>query len=321
MCQPSIFEWGPICNYGHDALCLADMPGGTQPLAVHVNQSDPFPADGGGSWTADLAQVKDSVFFARRAENPFRDASFAFIPYCTGDLHAGATTRTYQYKAGAFDQPVPRVHHFAGAANMTAYLSWLAARHPNPRTVWVIGVSGGGFGAQLNLHRVRQAFPNAQVHLLADSAPMVASRYFQSFRAEWNLQVPATCTTCDGGLPAIVEAQIVSAPATRMGLLATTEDGVLTRFFFADGTTGAWAAPPFASYTAAEQQIEALYDRQTSAKYFVRPGQDHVLLTSAGMVLADGGVSASITSSDGGVSLKAWVDAWATGQGAWQSQR
>jgi hypothetical protein len=321
MCQPSVYQWGPICNFGMDSVCLVDAPGATQPLAVHVNERDPFPSDGGGAWQAGLGQVKDSIFFSRRPDNPFSTASFAYVPYCTGDLHAGAATKTYFVKPGPFDQPMPRTHRFAGAANFDAYLAWLVARHPSPRVVWVIGVSGGGYGAQLNLHRVRAAFPVAQVHLLADSAPMVDSLYFQAFRNEWNLQVPAACTTCDGGLPAIVEHQARSTPNSRVALLATTEDAVITRFFLAPANTGGWAAPPYATYTAALTRIQTLYDGLSNARYFVRPGQDHVMLQGAGIVLADGGVTTPISSPDGGTTLKAWVDAWATGQGAWQSVR
>ena len=78
-------------------------------------------AQGGGAWewhamvdggeltggtagvATEIATVKNSVLFARRVENPFASASWAFVPYCTGDLHAGNTTRTYNTKVGLFD--------------------------------------------------------------------------------------------------------------------------------------------------------------------------------------------------------------------------
>lgn len=321
MCQPSLFRWGPICNYGSDALCLADIPGGTKPLAVYVNHPDPFPADGGGAFPTELGQVRSSVLFARRPENPFAAASWAFIPYCTGDLHAGAATRTYFTKAGLFDQPVMRTHRFAGAANLDAYLAWLRARHASVRVLWLTGVSGGGYGAQLNLHRVRAAFPEAQVHLLADSAPMVNTPYFDQLRREWNLQVPASCTTCDAGFPQIVEHQIVTAATSRVALLSYSEDGVISRFFFSPGTTAGWASAPVGPYGAALTSLEAMYDVHPNAQYFRLAGGEHVMLARAGVVLSDGGVSASVASPDGGVTLKAWLGAWATGSGTWESQR
>lgn len=321
MCQPSVYRWGPICNYGSDSICLADLPGGTQPLAAYVAHPDPFPSDGGGAFAAEVGQVSSSVLFARRAENPMAAASYAFVPYCTGDLHAGDTTRTYFTKAGLFDPPVARTHHFAGATNLDAYLAWLRARHSTVRLVWLLGVSGGGYGAQLNLHRVRQAFPEAQVHLLADSAPMVDTPYFDTLRREWNLQVPAACTSCDGGFPEIVAHQLDAAPTSRVALLSYAEDQVLTRFFFAAGTTAAWAAPPTPAYVASLTALEPRYEARSNAQFFRRAGQEHVMLQLAGVVLADGGLTPSVASPDGGTTLKAWVDAWATGVGRWDSQR
>ncbi|MDP3237537.1 MAG: hypothetical protein Q8N26_32420 [Myxococcales bacterium] len=321
MCRPSVYRWGPVCNYGVDSFCLADIPGGTQPTAVYVTHPDPFPADGGGAFPAEVGQIRSSVLFARRAENPMAAASFAFIPYCTGDLHAGNTTRTYFTKGGLFDPPVARTHHFAGATNMDGYLAWLRARHPMVNVVWLTGVSGGGYGAQLNLHRVKAAFPEAQVHLLADSAPMVSSPYFDTFRREWNLQVPAACTTCDAGFPQILANQIDSAPTSRVGLLSWSEDQVITRFFFAPGTTAGWATPPTSAYVAGLNALEPIYEARSNSKFFRRAGPEHVMLQLAGLVLSDGGVTASVSSADGGTTLKAWVDAWATGMGPWESTR
>jgi hypothetical protein len=321
MCRPSVFQWGPVCNYGTDSFCLADLPGGTQPTAVYVTHPDPFPSDGGGAFLTEVGQIRDSVLFTRRPENPMATASFAFIPYCTGDLHSGTMTRTYFTKSGLFDQPLARTHHFAGATNMDAYLAWLRVRHPLVKVVWLIGVSGGGYGAQLNLHRVKTAFPEAEVHLLADSAPMVNTPYFDSFRREWNLQVPAACTTCDAGFPQILAHQIDAAPASRVGLLAYAEDQVITRFFYSPGTTSGWATPPTPSYTAGLAALEPIYEVRSNSKFFRRAGPEHVMLHLVGTVLPDGGLTATVVSADGGTTLKAWVDAWSRGTVPWQSSR
>jgi hypothetical protein len=243
------------------------------------------------------------------------------VPYCTGDLHAGNATRTYSVKADAFSQPMPRVHHFAGATNMDAYLAWLRTRHPSVRTLWLVGVSGGGYGASLNLKRVRQAFPEATVHLLADSAPMVATPVFREFNSEWNLQVPSGCAACDAGLPAIMQYQIDDARDSRIALLAFSEDQVITRFMYSEGTTASWLSPPFSTYTANLVQVEGWYEPRPNAKYFRLAGQDHVMLQRYGTVLSDGGVTPPVASPDGGTNLKQWLDAWASGQGAWQNQK
>lgn len=320
-CAPSVFQWGPICNYGMNSFCLADLPGGTKPLAVYVDHPNPFPADGGGAWTQEIGTVKNSIFFSRRAENPFANATWAFVPYCTGDLHAGASTKTWFVKGGPFDMPQTRKHEFAGAANMDAYLAWLRQRHPSVRTIWLIGVSGGGYGVQLNLQRVRRAFPEAQVHALADSAPMVTTPNFPAWQSTWNLQVPSGCTGCDGGLPVILERQLSDAPSSRVGLLSFAEDEVITRFFFSGSDTASWLTPPTGAYVRALGDLEGQYEARTNARFFRLPGKEHVMLQGAGVVQANGTVSATISSRDGGVTLKEWLDAWATGTGPWSNQR
>lgn len=320
-CQPSLFRWGPICNYGADAVCLWDEAGGTKPLAVAVSHPDPYPADGGGLLPGDLAVLDRSLLFSRRSENPLGAATFVFVPYCTGDLHAGDATQTYFVKAELFSQPVAVTHHFAGAKNLDAYLAWLRARHPSVHTLWLMGVSGGGYGATLNLQRVRRAFPEAQVHLLADSAPMLPTPHFAEWATAWNLQVPEGCAGCDGGLPAVLRAELDDAPGSRVALLSWAEDAVITRFFYAGGDTGSWLNPPFGVYAANLVALEATYDARANARYFRLPGQEHVMVQKYGELLADGGLSAPVRSPDGGTDLRAWLDAWATGTGAWESQR
>lgn len=314
-CHPSVYQWGPVCNYGQNSACLYDDQGGTKPLAAHVAEANPFPADGGGAYPAEIALLKQSLLFSRRAENPLRDASWVYVPYCTGDLHAGATTRTYQVKAGLFDPPVAITHHFAGAANMDATLAYLRAQHPSVRVIWLTGISGGGYGATLNFERVRAAFPEATVHLLADSAPMVPTMHFDQMRAEWALPF-------DGGFDAALQTQLDTAPAaSRVALLAFTEDAVLTRFFFSSGNTNSWLNPPYSAYSAALTQLQAKYEASARARYFVLPGQAHVMLPQYGVVQTDAGFTAPVASPDGSTDLKRWVDAWATGAGAWENEK
>jgi hypothetical protein len=320
-CRPSVYQWGPICNYGQNSFCLVDTEGATKPLAVYVTHPDPYPADGGGAFPSELSTIKSSLLFTRRAENPVRNASYVYVPYCTGDLHAGNTTRTYFVKNDLVMQPVSVTHHFAGAPNMDAYLAYLRTRHPTVKTIWLTGVSGGGYGASLNLKRVRQAFPEATVHLLADSAPMVQPAHYAAWSSEWNIQLPAACTNCDGGFPNTLEYMIDDAPAARVGLLAYSEDAVLTRFFYSGGNTASWTTPPFTTYTSNLVSLETQYEANANAKYFRLPGQDHVMLQRYGLVQPDGGISAPSPSRDGGTNLNAWINAWATGVGPWENQK
>src|SRR5690606_24143667 len=57
----------------------------------------------------------------RDGRNPFRDWTFVFIPYSTGDMHVGNTVNTYAHPRGAVE-----VHH-NGHANVSAALAWVFA--------------------------------------------------------------------------------------------------------------------------------------------------------------------------------------------------
>ena len=67
----------------------------------------------------------DGVFKSSNAKNPVKDWSVVYIPYCTGDLHAGSATKTY-FNAGnppaAFGRcipnPAPRLRQLHGRARL-----------------------------------------------------------------------------------------------------------------------------------------------------------------------------------------------------------
>ena len=123
------------------------------------------------------------------------------------------------------------------------------------------------------------------------------------------------------GFTTLIENAIDEAPGSRVALLSFAEDQVITRFFFSAGNANSWLTPPYATYTANLVALEAQYDARPNSRYFRLPGQEHVMLQYYGVVLEDGGISAPRASPDGGTDLKAWIDAWATGTGAWNSQR
>lgn len=319
-CVPSLLSFGPLCDYG--GLCLVDSAGGTRPTSSWVTHPDPFPADGGGALQDELASITSSLVFDRSAPgNPFRNATFVFVPYCTGDLHAGASERTYQYKYQLLDAPAFYTIHHAGAANMAAYLTRLAALVPNVERVWLTGASAGGYGATLNLPRVQSAFPLAEVHLLADSAPFIdAAAHWPEWREAWNLQMPAGCSDCDAGFSKVIEHLASSYPGSRIGLLATQQDRVISWFFLAGTGLGAFLSPPMGAYSAALEEQLGVYDSHSNTRYFVAPGDGHVLWGGYGQRLPDGGMTNSLASADAGT-LHDWINSWATGGSGFASTR
>jgi hypothetical protein len=96
--------------------------------------------------------------------NPFREAHLVFVPYCSGDLHAGDSVQDYP---GA-----PQTVHHRGAPNTQRIIDAMHGAWPELARVRVIGFSAGGYGTQLNWGRYADAWPDADLALLADCSPL-----------------------------------------------------------------------------------------------------------------------------------------------------
>jgi hypothetical protein len=234
-----------------------------------------------------------------RAEptNPFKDMSYVFVPYCTGDVHAGDNVRNYP--AVGAQIPARTVHH-KGRTNLDAFLVRLHDTFPGATRVFLSGSSAGAFGAQLNFARVAAAWPNAEVHVLADCAQIVNPNgtLLTQWVSAWNLEIPQACAGCDTDFSLFPKFLHDSAPNRRFGLLAYTQDGTLRQFAGYDG-------PTFEARTLA--LAASAYDTTTNAKYFIVGGGDHVMLDD-------------LQSLQGpqGASVLTWVQSFVRGD-AWQS--
>jgi hypothetical protein len=110
-------------------------------------------------------------------------------------------------------------------------------------------------------------------------------------------------------------------PETRMGLLAFDHDRIISWYLFAPPGPKSLRSPPTDTYFAALGELKASYDQTPNTKYFVVPGEQHVLLGGYGLQLPDGGFTAPIAGPDGGMDLGTWMNAWATGSPDWKSLR
>nr|WP_276604062.1 pectin acetylesterase-family hydrolase [Nannocystis pusilla] len=134
-------------------------------------------------------------------QNPVRDWSFIYVPYCTGDVHAGD-------RENVGIDGVLGAQQFVGYRNVAAYLERLVPTFQDAGHVLVTGSSAGGFGAALNYDRIAEAFPGSAVTLLDDSGPPMSDQYMpvcmQLWRDLFNFDatLPADCADCfgeDGG--------------------------------------------------------------------------------------------------------------------------
>jgi Pectinacetylesterase len=93
--------------------------------------------------------------------NPFADYSIVYVPYCTGDVHIGKTTKRYA--------PGLTVRH-RGYVNGTAALDRLVARFPEATSVAVMGESAGSIAAPVYAGLVSDRLPKARITVLADGS-------------------------------------------------------------------------------------------------------------------------------------------------------
>jgi hypothetical protein len=227
---------------------------------------------------ADLQPVEASGLFERSdADSPYRDATWLLVPYCTGDLHVGAAVRYYNP-----DFEPQRATHHVGDANLAAALAHVGAETADADDVWVLGVSAGGYGAQLQAHRFRQQWPAARLTILADGAPMVqpGEGRWGLWRNAWDAQLPPGCdATCASSVRSVLAHQVAALPEVPFALATFADDGVITVFF----------AQPLGGLASAQGALfAALYRDDERLSMFWRAGTEHVLFDKPWLTAADG---------------------------------
>ncbi len=107
------------------------------------------------------------VFNFHNAANPFSDYTVVMVPYCTGDVHLGATDRVYP--APDPDSSSVTVRH-RGRANAQAALDWTYANVPAPSTVFVSGSSAGAIPSPFYASLIANHYTQARIAHLGDGA-------------------------------------------------------------------------------------------------------------------------------------------------------
>lgn len=104
------------------------------------------------------------VFNLNRPENPFRDYTMVFVPYCTGDVHSGNKVETYTASSGKMFG----IYH-RGYVNAAAALNWMYANFEQPESIFVAGCSAGAIGSILHTPHIIRHYPRIPVIQLGDS--------------------------------------------------------------------------------------------------------------------------------------------------------
>jgi hypothetical protein len=228
--------------------------------------------------------------------NPFADWNLVFVPYCTGDVHAGDNDANYN----------GMTYHHRGRANLRAFLRRLGVTFTPDKMVFS-GSSAGGFGAGMNYHLARQTFPGGQGYLLDDSGPpligdALRSDLRQAWYTSWRLgpALDDICPGCKDDFSMLLTALAGLHPDDRLALLSSIQDATISTYFGL-------------SASAFETDINALASMEiqpvTNARYFFVPGNTHTMLFNP----------ADFT-SQGGVALYDWLTQMVTDEATWASQ-
>lgn len=229
--------------------------------------------------------------------NPFRDASVVFVPYCTGDFHAGDSVTTYTL--GGLSKTV----HHVGARNWGAILPRLQATFPGAPRVWLTGFSAGGLGVTWNWWRFLDAFPDSEVHALNDCGTPIepTAGRFDAWKASVRFVPPPGCADCLDGLPRLLAHYAEAVPAPhRYGLLAYRQDLVLQLFL---------GLGPEAVQNRTMGLRSAMGDDVPRMRTYFLDGTEHVMLPQLHTLRT--------SQASGRVLALDWVRAWALGEGTW----
>jgi hypothetical protein len=251
------------------------------------------------------ASLPGTILDRKLAGNPFAGFTMVFLPYCTGDVHAGSgIVQTY-------GPPVNQTWRHRGHPNIDAALAWIDANLPRPTRIVVTGSSAGGFGSLLAYDLVRTRWPSPAVTaaLLDDSGPTfepasvvtpgLSPALVGAWWDAWGLEstVAPVCSTCKGDLSSIWGVLSGRYQDDRFALLSSVDDPTIEGFF---------DLLPL-DFGSALSTLSDRIDGLPNALTFRTPTRAHALLASPAYYRG------------GSMPLLAWLDPIAVGTGAFAS--
>lgn len=179
------------------------------------------------------------MFNLSRSDNPVKDWDMVYVPYCTADLHAGNTTRTYANAGhpvyGSLPASFPIRHN--GFSNTMVVLDWIRNNVQTPERVLVAGSSAGGYGASIHFPWLRRLYPAAQMNVLADASQGVTTPTWDAStpgRGSWLLRLPAWADpigVVNVSGPELLRLAAQSDPLARVAQFTTVADQVQAAYY------------------------------------------------------------------------------------------
>lgn len=248
------------------------------------------------------------VFDRSNPANPVANDTFVFVPYCTGDVHAGNEPNGVVPGVGP--------QKFVGYTNTTTFLRRVAATFPATTQVLLTGSSAGGFGASANYMQAAHIFSGVPVTLVNDAGPLMRAPFLApclqaQWRTLWKLDatVLAACGADCAGQPDFLLAASRHAakayPRAAQGLVTSLEDVTIRQFFgFGANACTAYDGVPGATFARGVADLRAAHADLPNHAVYAFAGTKHTSL----------GDASYFTASAGRPSIASWVGQMLTGQ-------
>ncbi|MEZ6022212.1 MAG: pectin acetylesterase-family hydrolase [Hyphomonadaceae bacterium] len=223
------------------------------------------------SCTQTTIQRFSGMFDLSNPNNPVRDWSFIYVPYCTGDVHSGSNTATYTDP----DTGEPFTIQHRGADNFRIILRWAEENFRRPARILVAGSSAGAYGAATHYARIRSTFPRGQAAFIGDAGQGVMTGNCSP--CAWHYDVPRSLF--DRSPPTINDDLVARLaeryPNDRFAQFTTAHDYTQTAFYALMGGENACR-------TWTEKMTHDLSAREEASNFraYVAAGQMHTILRS-----------------------------------------
>jgi hypothetical protein len=250
---------------------------------------------------ADLMPQTQGIFRRSDPDNPVRDWSYVFVPYCSGDVHAGRRPDSTVEGVGP--------QQFMGHSNLDAFLSRIVPTFAGAQQVLFAGSSAGGFGVLLNADHVARWFAPIPITVLSDSGPAMPTSVVEpclqrAWHDMWGFDRGAMLD-CGGDCPNPNDYMIDHVlhfgwryPSYRGGLISASQDSTINLFFSfgRNGCTGGTITPADfqAGLLAFRGQLQV--EGTPFGTYYI-PQPQHIWLMS------DSGFATTVN----GVTVKQWL--------------
>ena len=271
------------------------------------------------------------IFDAKNPDNPFKDWYFVYIPYCTGDIHWGASDVDYVDFLDFLPTDSWTIRH-RGFVNFKLVMQWVEENFQMPFRIFVTGSSAGGYGAIMGFPTIKEAYPDSQVYVLGDAANGIVGEDFQEDSIfNWDIQVPTWIPGFEAGYTPDMEISDVYLNIadyytdSKLGQFTTAWDWNQTFFYYVMlniDDPGSWETGWPAEWCSwNSKMLDYAYETADGApnyRYYIAAGDYHTIMMSPEFYTED----------SAGVSFAKWVKMmvnnplnphWGSPGGKWQN--